>query len=126
MCASRDRQREEGEKLRGNCRKRTVNSNLVEIINRQEVGVDSHQETRLKHGATELLSEGSPPAMRKELKKEQKTEATLKYRNVCYIRQLTGVVRILGGRERDQNSWVDSKVADSAFLNQNPRGHQGR
>lgn len=63
------------------------------------VGVDSHQETRLKHRAMELLSEGSPPAMRKELKKERKTGATLKYRNVCYIRQLTGVIRILGGRE---------------------------
>lgn len=50
----------------------------------------------------EPLSEGSQPAMRKELKKQQETGATLKYWNVCYIRQLTGVIRILGGRERPE------------------------
>lgn len=53
------------------------------------------KKTRLKNGAVE-------PVIRKELKKKQKTEATLKYWNVCYIRQMTGAISILGGRERSE------------------------
>lgn len=61
-------QAEEGEKLRGKCRKRIVNSKLVEI-NRHDCWELRATKRQNEKRAMALLSEGSQPVIRKELKK---------------------------------------------------------